>query len=44
MKQIVFTSGKAICIDTPSPEVRAKHLLVDIKSSCISPGTEKRES
>jgi len=40
MKQVVFRSGKAICIDVPPPQIQAKMILVDVRASCISTGTE----
>lgn len=41
MKQIVFSSGKPFCMEFPKPSsAEEKHLLVALKASCISPGTE----
>lgn len=40
MKQIVFKSGKAVCVDVPPPAAQSRQVLVDVKASCISPGTE----
>ena len=40
MKQIVFKAGQAICIEVPPPQIKDGQLLVDVRSSCISTGTE----
>ncbi len=40
MKQIVFKKGKALCVEVPPPAVVPRHLLVEVRASCISPGTE----
>ncbi len=40
MKQVVFKRGQALCVDVPSPSVPPRHLLVEVRASCISPGTE----
>lgn len=40
MKQVVFRSGKAITVEVPIPNVKPGFLQVEVKASCISPGTE----
>jgi len=40
MKQIIFKSGNAVCVEVPVPQLQSKQLLVDVRASCISPGTE----
>ncbi|AKJ65521.1 bi-domain-containing oxidoreductase [Kiritimatiella glycovorans] len=40
MKRIIFSSGAARPVDVPPPAAEDGQLLVDVRASCISPGTE----
>ena len=40
MKQVVFKTGRALCVEVPEPQVQPGCLLVEVRASCISPGTE----
>ena len=40
MKQVLIKRGQAIVADVPSPEVSDDNILVQVKCSCISIGTE----
>jgi len=40
MKQIVIKKGKPLVVDVPPPVAMAGFLLVRLRASCVSPGTE----
>ncbi len=40
MKQVVLKQGKVEVIDVPAPDVGVGEVLVKVRYSCISPGTE----
>ena len=40
MKQIVIKKGNALSIDVPIPSIEDNQILVKVKSSCLSIGTE----
>ena len=40
MKQVLIKRGQVIVADVPSPEVSDDNILVQVKCSCISIGTE----
>jgi len=40
MKQIVVKKGSALCLEVPSPLVETGEVLVRVKASCLSVGTE----
>ena len=40
MKQLVIQKGNPIVVELPSPQARRGCVLVEVKASCISPGTE----
>lgn len=40
MKQIVIKKGNALSIDVPIPSLESNQILVKVKSSCLSIGTE----
>lgn len=40
MKQVFIKSGEAIIEKVPTPKVGSRHLLVEVRCSCVSVGTE----
>ncbi|MCU0772591.1 MAG: bi-domain-containing oxidoreductase [Verrucomicrobia bacterium] len=40
MKQVVVKSGKPLVVDVPAPALLPGFLLVEVRASCVSPGTE----
>ena len=40
MKQLVIKKGSPVVVSVPSPQAVKGHVLVEIKASCVSPGTE----
>jgi len=40
MKQVVFKKGAALVVDVETPPLHQGTILVELRSSCISPGTE----
>jgi hypothetical protein len=40
MKQIVIKKGNPVVVDVPPPSAVPGFILVEIRASCVSPGTE----
>ncbi len=40
MKQVIFKKGAALVVDVEPPQLQSKTILVELRASCISPGTE----
>lgn len=40
MKQILIKKGKPIVVEVPAPGAREGMILVEVRASCVSPGTE----
>ncbi len=40
MKQVLIKKGKAIVVEIPAPMIEPNEVLVQVKASCLSVGTE----